>query len=382
MDYTTMTIEELETRKSEIRSEIDKPEADLAALETEARAINDELEARKTAEAKREEIRAAVAAGEGVTIEKIEKVEEKTMTNNEIRNTPEYVKAFARYLRTEDNAECRALLTENASGSLPVPSFVDEIIHTAWEKDGILSRVRKTYLRGNVKVAFELSADGAYEHTEGTTAPTEESLSFGIVTMTPKNIKKWVRLSDEAVAMGDEAFIRYIYDELTYQITKKLAALIVGDIKGLDTSAGSSAPGAAKITKAPGLTVVGEAYANLSDEAENPVILMNKATYANFLAAQAAGNFAFDPFMGLPVVFTSALTAYDTASNNEVYAIVGDLGGAQVNYPEGDGVVIKWDDLSEAEFDMVRVIGRQYAAHGVVANKKFTNIAKPAAVTT
>ena len=122
------------------------------------------------------------------------------MTNTEVRASKEYVDAFARYLISENDAEVRSLLTENVSGSVPVPAIVDEIIRTAWEKSDILSRVRKTNIRGNLKVAFELSADGAYVHTEGTAAPTEESLTLGIVTMIPKNIKKWIRVSDEAIA--------------------------------------------------------------------------------------------------------------------------------------------------------------------------------------
>lgn len=381
MDYKTMTVEELETRRAAIVAELDTDNADLDALETEARAIREELEARKTAEAKRAEIRAAVAAGAGETNTTFEKVEEKPMTDIEIRKSPEYLAAFAKYIKTEDATECRAMLTSNASGSVPVPVLVDEIVRTAWEKDDILARVRKTYLRGNLKVAFEKAADTAVVHTEGTTAPSEESLTFGIVTMIPASIKKWIRISDEAAAMGDEAFVRYIYDELTYQITKKLAALIVGDIKALGTSAGSTAPGAAKITKAPALGTIPEAFANLSDEAANPVAIMNKLTYADFIKAQAAANYAFDPFMGLPVLFSSALPAYSSAEDNAVYAIVGDLNGAQVNYPEGDGVAIKWDDLSEAEKDLIKIVGRQYVAHAVTANKHFTNIAKPAAAT-
>lgn len=301
------------------------------------------------------------------------------MTIDEIRSSTEYVDAFARYIRSEDPRECRALLkTENASGSVPVPVLVDEIIRTAWDNDEILSRVKKTYFRGNLKVAFERSADPAYMHAEGTTAPTEEDLALGIVTMTPANIKKWIHITDEDVAMGGEAFVRYIYDELTYQITKKLAGLIVADIAALSTSNGATAPGAAKITVAPGLTTIATAFANLSDEAANPVVIMNKLTYASFQEAYAAGSFAVDPMMGLPVLFNNTLPAYSAASANAVYAIVGDLNGAQVNYPEGDGIVIKWDDLSEAEKDLVKVVGRQYCAHAVTAPFRFTNIAKPA----
>ena len=377
MELNEMTVEQLEERRTAIVAEIEAPEADLNGLEEEMRAINAELENRKAAEATKAEIRENIAKGVGETIKSFEKEEKKTMTTNEIRASKEYIDAFANYIKTGRDAECRALLTTDASGVVPVPTLVDEIVRTAWENDEILSRVRKTNFRGNLKVAFERSADGAYVHDEGTTAPTEESLTLGIVTMIPKNIKKWITISDEAVAMGGEAFLRYVYDELTYQIIKKLSALVVADIAGLSTSSSSSAVAAAKITQAPALTTIGEAFANLSDEARNPVILMNKLTYAEFLSAQAAGSFAYDPFMGLPVLFTSALTAYSSASANAVYAIVGDLSGAQVNYPEGEGVVIKWDDLSLSEKDMVKVVGRQYAAHAATASGRFCNIAKP-----
>ena len=65
MDFKDMTIEEMEERKAAIAAEVDAPEADLDALETEARSINDEIEARKAAEAQKNEIRAAVAMGDG-----------------------------------------------------------------------------------------------------------------------------------------------------------------------------------------------------------------------------------------------------------------------------------------------------------------------------
>lgn len=382
MELKDMNIDELMERRSAIKVELDAPEADLDALEAEVRGINEEIETRKQAEAKREELRAAVAAGAGVVIKEMPKERGKEMTNEEVRNSKAYIDAFAKYIKSGDDKECRALLTENVSGDVPVPVLVESIVRTAWENEDILSRVRRTYFRGNLKVAFELSADGAYAHTEGTTAVTEESLTLGIVTMIPKNIKKWIRISDEAVAMGGETFLRYIYDELTYQIVKKLAGLVVGDIAVLSNSASDTAVSAQKITEAPGLTTFDHAFAQLSDEARNPVIIMNKLTFANFKDAYAAGNFAVDPFLGLPVLFTSALPAYNAASDNAVYAILGDLSGAQVNYPEGDGVVIKYDDLSEAEADLVKIVGHQYAAHAVTACDRFTLVAKPAAATT
>ena len=383
MEIREMTIEQIEERKNAIVAELDNEGADLNALEAEMRSLNDEIEARKAEEAQKAEIRSAVAAGEvGEVVKAVVEEKREMKTNEEIRASKEYIDAFAKYLINEDASECRALLTTQASGSVPVPVIVDEIIRTAWENDEILSRVKKTNIRGNLKVAFELSADGAFVHTEGTTAPTEESLTLGIVEMIPRNIKKWIRISDEAIAMGGETLVRYIYDELTYQIVKKLADLVVNDVKSAPTSATSSAASAAAVQLAPSVTTVASAFANLSDEARNPVIVMNKLTYANFVAAQAAGNFAFDPFMGLPVLFNNSLPAYDSASTNAVYAFVGDLNGVQVNYPEGDGLVIKYDDMTEAEADLVKIVGRQYVAHAVTACGRFCNIKKPSGATT
>ena len=380
MDFTNMTMEELLERRSAIGAELDAPEADLDALEAEVRAINGEIENRKQAEQRKTDLRAAVANGAGeVTNKPVE--EEHKMTVEEIRKSTEYVDAYAKYIKTGDDKECRALLTENASGVLPVPVLVDEIVRTAWDNDQILRRVRRTFFKGNLKVAFERSATAAAVHTEGTSAPSEESLVLGIVTMIPANIKKWIRISDEAVAMGGEAFLRYIYDELTYQIIKKLAAEVVNDIKGASTSHSSSAVGIPKVNAAPALGTIASAMGYLTDEATDNVVIINRLSWSAFKAAQYAGNFSVDPFEGLTVLFSDALPAYASADDNAVYAIVGDLKGAQVNFPEGDGVVIKWDDLSEAEADLVKVVGRQYAAHAVTAPGRFVNITKPAAAT-
>ena len=379
MELKDMTIEQIEERKAAIVAELDNEGVDLDALETEMRSLKDEIEARKVEEAKKAEIRSAVADQKVGEVVKTFTEEKRDMkTNAEIRASKEYVDAFARYLISENDAEVRSLLTENVSGSVPVPEIVDEIIRTAWESDDILSRVKKTYIRGNLKVAFELSADGAYVHTEGTSAPTEESLALGIVEMIPRNIKKWIRISDEAIAMGGETLVRYIYDELTHQIVKKLADLVVDDIKTAPTSATSSAASVAAISANPGLATVATAFANLSDEARNPVIIMNKLTYASFKAAQAAGNFNVDPFEGFPVLFNNSLPAFSAASANNVYMLVGDLDGVQVNYPEGDGLAIKYDDLSEAEEDLVKIVGRQYAAHALTACGRFCVVKKTA----
>ena len=377
MDFKEMTIEQLEERKAAIVTEIDAPEADLNALEEEVRGINAELEARKNEAAKRAEIRAAVAQGEGVTVQKIETEERKIMTNAEIRNSHEYNVAYANYIKTGNDAECRALLTENVSGTVPVATYVEGRVRTAWDREGIVSRVRKTFMKGNVKIGYEISATGAIVHTEAAnSAVTEETLTLGIVNLVPQSIKKWISISDEVYDLAGEEFLDYIYDELTYRIAKKLADAIVADIEACGTASTGSLPAVPKITATTvTLGLVAQALAQLSDEAANPVIMMNKATWGEFKAAQAAGNYGYDPFEGLPVVFNDTIAAFNAATTGVTYAIVGDLGvGAQANFPNGQQIEIKFDDKTKMEYDLIRILGREYVGHAVVAPKAFAKI--------
>ena len=382
MNLIEKTVEELETRQAEIAGmetegvETDEIEARAAELE----AIRDELQARANAAAKAEAERQAVAEGAGETRE--EHKEEKRMEISEIRNSPEYLEAFANYIRSGNDNECRTvLLTKNApaSGQLPVPDMVEATIKTAWEKNDFLNKIRKTYFRGNLRVPFELSATGAWKHVEGTTGLTEEEITIGIVQLIPANIKKLVRVTDECIAMGGEEFIRYIYDEVTYQILKELVKEIINKIDDASTSNGSTAVGIPKVKVAPGVMVLANAATNLSEDATNLCVVMNRLTEAKFNTAYASGNFAIDPFAGFTKVYCSALPAIDSASENDMYAIVGDLSAIQVNYPEGEGIIIKWDDMSEAEDDIVKVVGRQYSGFGVTAPGRLVKLTKPGA---
>ena len=63
MDIKEMTAEQLVERRSAIATELDSPDADLDALEAEVRAINEELETRKNTEAKKADVRDAIANG-------------------------------------------------------------------------------------------------------------------------------------------------------------------------------------------------------------------------------------------------------------------------------------------------------------------------------
>ena len=379
MEFKEMSVEELEGRLAAIPEEIEQDGADLDALETEVRGIKAELEARKAEEAKKAEIRSAVAAGAGTVVKEFKVEERKVVTNAEVRNSHEYNVAYANYIKTGDDTECRALLTENVSGTVPVASYVEGRVRTAWEREGITSRVRKTFMKGNVKIGYEISASGAVVHTEAAnSAVTEETLTLGIVSLVPQSIKKWISISDEVYDLAGEEFLDYIYDELTYRIAKKLADAIIADIEACGTASTGSLPAVPKVVSTTvTLGLVAKALAELSDEADNPVIMMNKSTWGEFKAVQAAGNYGYDPFEGLPVVFNDSISAFSAATTGVTYAIVGDLGvGAQANFPNGQEIEIKFDDKTKMEYDLIRILGREYVGHAVVAPKAFAKITK------
>lgn len=382
MNLKEMEATALEERKVAISKECEAEGADLDALLEEVRAINEELESRKAEEAKKEELRNLVAT-ENVG-EKVEEVEFTENRNNEvnpmeIRNSKEYIDAYAEYIKTGDDSECRALLTENVTGgTVAVPEFVYDIVKTAWEKDGIMGLVRKTYLKGNLKINFEMSGDDAVVHTEGAAAIDPENLILGTVTLVPEMIKKVVQVSREAYAMRGEAFLRYIYEELAYRIAKKAADELIARIKACGTVSTSTCPGVPAIT-ATGVSIslISQASGLLSPEAENPTVMINRASYADFKKAQYDANFPVDPFEGYNVRFTNALPSFASATTNQTWAIVGDLGyGALANFPEGEDINYIFDELSLKKQDMIEVLGYKYIGLGVVADNAFVAIKK------
>ena len=380
MEFRDMNTDELLERKSVIAEEVEAEGADLDALETEVRGINEELEARKAEEAKRAEIREAVA-NEEIPVETIaEPIQEEReeMSNIEIRNTAEYIDAFAEYIKSGSDEECRALLSENASGgTVPVPEIVYDIVKHAWEKEGIISRVRKAFIKGNLKIGFEISGSPATKHTEGV-AVDEETLVLGTVELVPIAIKKWVSISDEALDLSGEEFLRYIYDELAYRIAKKAADELVADIIACGTASTTTCPGVPKVTQASiAMGSIAAAVAQLSDEAANPVIMMNKLTWGAFKSVAATNSIGYDPFEGLPVVFNNTIKAFSAASTGDTYVIVGDLEqGALANFPAGQEIKFKFDDMTLATSDLVRVIGRMHVGLGVIAPDAFVKIVK------
>ena len=375
MEIREMDLEQVETRLAEVKDLLNVDGADLESLETEIRGLKErKAEIKADIETRKKEVEEVVTSGVEVRT-----FTEERKTDMEIRNTKEYIDAYAEYIKTGNDRNCRALLTENAAaGTVPVPELVYDIVKTAWEKEGIMALVRKSYLKGNLKVGFEISADPANLHTEGGNAIQPENLILGVVNLVPQSIKKVVQISDEVYDMRSDEFLSYIYDELTYQIAKKAADTLLSKIVACGTQSTTTCVGVPAITAtAASIGLVAQAIANLSDEAANPVVVMNKATWADFKAAQYAAQYPIDPFEGLPVVFNNSLKALTAASTGDAWAIVGDFGhGALANFPNGEEIEFKFDENTLKKQDLIEILGREYVALAPVAPNAFVKINK------
>lgn len=378
MDIKEMQVADIEARMSEIETEMNADGANLEELSAEVDALIERKNQIKTAAEEKRALLDKVANMKTAPVETIEEREvEQMMDVKEYRNTKEYIDAFAEYVKTGNDAECRALLTENVgTGTVVVPEFVETKVQTAWENDEIMNRVRKTFIKGNLKVNFEISGTDAVVHTEGSAEVEEETLTLGMVNLVPVSIKKWISISDEVYAMGGEAFLDYIYDELAYRIVKKLAnEIIVAIVNSSIAQAQNTAPSAHLESDLLADTIV-KAEALLSAEATDVVAIMNRATWGALKALQVtSGGNVGDVFNGMTVIFTDALPAY-TSTLALPYMIVGDLKGVTANFPDGDDIKYKFDEHTEMTSDMIRVLGKVYAAYGVTAPNRFTVVAR------
>lgn len=365
-EILALDMADLEKRSLEIAEEVKTADSD--ALDTLSAEL-DAIEERKAIiKAEADEKRAAmeeVLSGKGEPIE--EKQEErKTMDNKEIRKSAEYLDAWVENIKGRANEEQRALLTENAgdSGTIAVPTYVEDRINTAWESNEIVRRAKKSYFNGVLKVGYEESAEGAIQHQEGGEAITEEALSIGFTELLPRTFKKMVKYSTEVLDMKGEAFVDYIVDEIEYQLAKTVGnfAIIAASVVDAPIKRTFTAAGAALTTA----DIIG-AEGMLAGDA-NPVLITTRANAAALKAAVLGAGYGYDPFDGMEVVYVDS-AALNIGTGNYLGVVV-DLSAWQINFPNGDQPTFVFDEYTEAPSDIVRVIGRVMAGIGVVAPYK------------
>lgn len=355
MEIREMNREQVEARMAEIEELLKGEDPDVEALKAEV----DELDTRLAAiTAAAEEKRALL---EKVAQQKVPAAvvethdEERNKANMETEKREKLVDALAEYLKGRATEEQRALLlSENVSGDVAISKIVDDWVWTDWDKSPLLSRIRKVYVKGNYAVQYEASATGAVAHTEGAEAPEDETLELGTVNFIAKYIKKWIKVSDTVLALRGQAFLDYLRREFNHQLAIAIENEIVAEIEASSL--------AAAVTNPIDNTAAMAGFAALSDEAVNPVVIISKSNYATIMNARTQGGDKIaDPFDGMEVIFNNTVTGM----------LVGDLDGVVANFPEGEDFKFIVDNLSLAEEDLVKIVGKVLCALHLVRPNGF-----------
>ena len=233
MDIKTASSEELLERRTAIAGEIDAPEADLDALEAEVRAINEELENRKTVEAKKTEVRAAIAKGEK-PVEKIkefkevEKMEERTFAPD----TVEYRDAYMKQLMGKPmSIEERSALTVAAN---VIPTETLDKIYGKLEENALIRELDALRIPGYVSVPVATTVNDA-SWIGMSSASTDSGDVVGSVSLTAKKLIKTIEITADIQAMSIPAFQTWLVNKLAAKMEAAIEAAVVN-------GAGSTAP--------------------------------------------------------------------------------------------------------------------------------------------
>lgn len=378
---TEEVVETTEEIKEEANEEVRE---EVVVEETTTDEVKEEVEEVRNEESTKEEENVQVKGEERQMNTNFEKVEARS----------EDIKSWRNYVMN-GMVEERAGLKSTDAG-VPVPTIFQSYIETAWDKVDLLDEVTKSTIKGIFKVSHEVSATEAGYHVEGAAAPTEESLVLATTSLIPMMIKKWISVTDELQAMTDDEFMRYVADEVVYQVLKALQSkMLVGVGQGSGSNEGvvgiASASLTESITSALTFNFGNEALA-VVDGGDSPLVVMNRETFFKNVmglmdtAGRPIYNIAMDNagkpqyfVNGLRVKFNASIPAYDTAEAGQPWAIVGDFKAYRLNMPMGENVATLFDPYTLATEDKARMIGKIFAAGNVVRAKALAKLVKPEA---
>ena len=297
MDFTTMTVEELETRRVQIGVEVEQDGADLDALEAEIKGIKAELEARKANAAKQAEIRKTVAEGAGVVVDEIPQTpipqEERTMFK---RDSVEYRDAWTKHIiGRELNEEERAALT---SAGAVIPTMT---VNAVWDKltgpAELLGKVDVSQFPTYVRFPKATTKGAATAHAVGGTI-TESSDVIGYVDLIPNEYVKLLTVGADIDHMAISAVHDWIVNNLVDSIRAEINAdIVVGtgtnELKGILTSVTANSTAIpATVTKASLLKIMGTLGSNYQNGA---IWIMTPAMfYENVMSIAALNDYVIN----------------------------------------------------------------------------------------
>jgi HK97 family phage major capsid protein len=372
-------LQEIETRLSAIRTEIDTEGADLSVLETEIASLKEERKAITDKIEKRKALLDSVAGivNPNIIENFVEKPEERKMEFNKdnVLGSAEYRSAFMKKLQRLEltDVEQRALTTASNSVGAVVPTqTADDIITKVKEYAPLLSEITLLYVPGGVKFAVEGTINDAALHTEGASI-TASADTLITVTLGSYEITKLITISKSVSAMSINTFEAWLVDMLAEGIANKLSAYLINGTgssqpTGIEKAQTWDETNAVTVALAGSLTAANvQALCGLLKggyDAGAKFVMSKKTLFSDFMPLQDSAKHALVTnegnkyfVYGYPVLLDERVTFHEAYLANLKKAVVGNLAeDINVTY-DFDVKTNSFDYLGCAIFDSKIAVG-------------------------
>lgn len=224
-------MKEIEKRLAEIKSEVEKPDANLDALEEESRKLSDEYEKlqERVAGAERRQKILEGAQREGVETRRFGNQEQDTEERAYGAGSPEYRSAYLKQMRGIElsDVEERAMTSASSSAGPVIPTqTMNKIISKLHQYAPLLDEIELLSVPGNVKVPAEGTTIEASIHAEGATIKAAgDTMTY--VELGMYEITKLITISKTVELMSVDAFENWLTDKIARNVADKITGLIL-----------------------------------------------------------------------------------------------------------------------------------------------------------
>lgn len=402
MVFTYMkTLKEILTRKAELRSMLDDPKADLAAIETELRDLN---EMQTTIEKREQLMKEAGEINKGKAGEQrgifVPGAKEEAEEREDKYSSLEYRKAFRNYLTSgvmSEELRANATTVTTDIGAVIPTTIMNEVVQKMKSYGQIFSRIRKTAFKGGVKIPTASVKPVATWQGEGTLSDKQKKTINTFIEFSYYKLQCRIATSLEAETVSLDIFEATIAADMA-------EAMVVAIEKSVISGTGTGQPKGilAHTTEIPAGQQITVASADISkwDKWKKNVFaniplayegsglfLMSKATFEGYVDGMvdtngqpvARTNYGITGspvrrFGGYDVLCVEPdfLSNYSAAATGDVFAVFVDLSEYTFNSNLEMTMKRYFDENTDEWIDKATLIGdgKLRDANGVLLIKK------------
>lgn len=226
----TNRVTEIDQRLAAIRTEMDAPDADLDALNTEADNLIAERKTLLDKAEQRRQLLGKIGSGEvGREARRFPLAEPAPEQREYTYESPEYRTAWLHTLMRCDltEVEQRAWSTATGSAGPAIPTqTANQILEKVTQYAPLLGQITLLRVPGNVTFAVEGDEPDAAYHTENA-AITATETGLTEITLSAYEIVKLVQISKSVQKMAIDAFESWLTDMIAKKLAKQISATIL-----------------------------------------------------------------------------------------------------------------------------------------------------------